>query len=644
MSNRTIISLGILKVNWDNFKIDYIENFIPLIAECIRLCEDDVVSLPSLQTHIINQFGLDLPQHVIETILKRVKKRKFIYIENGVYHVNRKQLANLHFKEVRDEVLCMHEEVITNLINFAHEKYSISWSQNDAENVLLSFLEENELRIISTTIRGSTIPEIKYTEHNPKYVISSYVRELQITHSNLLNYFDTIVKGNMLANAIFLPDVYEPQKNFKNTEVYFDTSFLINALGFAGDTRQAPCLELLKLLYKSGANLRCFEHTKTEITGALDAVSAQLSRGREYFTYGPGIPTFEYFLSKGFSHSNLEILIGRIKRDLNELKILVVDKPDYLPEITIDEKGLLQFITDHVKYWREKAAEKDVDSISAIYRLRKCREFLFIEECKAIFVTSNKKLVKAVSDYFYQSSNPSSIPPCITDFSITNLLWLKLPNAAPDLPIKRIIADCFAATQPNEELWTKYLREIDQLEKDKKITADDYYYLRYSIEAKTALMDSTLGEPETFTQGTVNEILDLVKDRLRADLVEKLEKSEERVWFLELEKEEKIKHIKMQSNKRARLIINIIRYTSLLLLITITILTAPWFKIAISLPLVFWILWTLLAITSILTSHYGTSTEALLRKLELSFSLRIERKLYLAAYINPDDNLAHRSS
>jgi len=638
MSNRTIISLGILKVNWDNFKKDYIENFVPLVAECIKNSEDDVVSLPSLQTQMRDQFGLDIPQHVLEAILKRVNKRKYTYLDHLAYRPNKKRLASLNFREVRDKVLRIHEEVIAYLIEFVHDKYSLNWTADDAETALLSFLEDNELLVVNTTKKGTTIPEIKYPIKSPKYLIGSFVRVLQNSHSELLNYFDTVVKGNMLANAIFLTDIYEPQRKFRKTAVYFDTPFLINALCFTGETRQAPCIELLNLLYETGAGLKCFRHTLEETIGALDAVCGQLSRGREQFTYGPGIATYEYFLSKGLKCSDFEILIGRIERDLNALRIEVVEKPEYSEEFIIDENELLEFIKQHVKYRRERAAEKDVDSISAIYRLRKWREYRLIEECNAVFVTSNRSLVKAIGEYFYKNANSSSVSPCLSDYSLTNLLWLKRPTSAPDLPKKRIIADCFAATQPSEDLWTKYLKEIDQLEKDKGISPDDYYYLRYSIEAKSALMDITLGDVDAFAQGTVKEILEVIKDRARADLVEKLKASEDKVKSLESEKQQTIRNIRIESEIRAKRIIKLLRYMVLFFLILVTILTAPWFNIWISLPLVYWGLWIILAVIAIITTQYGTSIESLLRKLEISLSKRYERKLLLLASINPDNN------
>ena len=43
-----MISLAMLKVHWDTRRKDYIDNFVPMVAECIRTSEHDVVSIPAL--------------------------------------------------------------------------------------------------------------------------------------------------------------------------------------------------------------------------------------------------------------------------------------------------------------------------------------------------------------------------------------------------------------------------------------------------------------------------------------------------------------------------------------------------------------------------------------------------------------------
>lgn len=123
---------------------------------------------------------------------------------------------------------------------------------------------------------------------------------------------------------------------------------------------------------------------------------------------------------------------------------------------------------------------------------------------------------------------------CIVDHYLTTLVWLKKPMRAPDLPRKRIIADCYAAMNPPPHLWKRYLQEIERLQKKGDISDEDYYLLRYSSEASNALMDTTLGGGQPFTEGTVAEVLESAKAAARADVEAALE--DEKVKRLEAEK------------------------------------------------------------------------------------------------------------
>ena len=67
----TISSLALLKVSYDRQHKDYFDNFVSMVAECLRRSAEDVVSLPDLQADLRKQFGLSLPQNAIRTVLKR---------------------------------------------------------------------------------------------------------------------------------------------------------------------------------------------------------------------------------------------------------------------------------------------------------------------------------------------------------------------------------------------------------------------------------------------------------------------------------------------------------------------------------------------------------------------------------------------
>lgn len=637
MISPTIVSLAILKVNWDLLRKDYLENFVPIVAECIRQSIDDVVSLPSLREILKIKFGLTLPLNVIETILRRVRKRGYIQLKDKVYRVNREELFKLEFREVQQEVVRKHEELISSLISFCKEKFNITWSEEDAESALQSYLEENQLLLLSSSIKGTLIPVVKQPVKSARFLVGSFVHHIQETHASGFDYLETIVKGNMLANAIFLPEPNVAQKRFRNTKVYFDTPFLMSALGYAGKHREEPCKELIEILYETGAELCCFQHTANEIRGILHACSHQVNQTLPLKpAYGT---TIEFFFSEGYKQSDIELFSSQLDKSLELLRIDVVEKPEYIQKYVIDEKSLSEELVKNITYRNPQALYHDVDSISAIMRLRKGREFYFVEECIALFVTTNKALVRVARYFFYKEIFHDSVAPCITDFSLTNLLWLKRPVQAPDLPRKRIIADCYAATRPREELWSHYLEEIDKLRRNENITADDYYLLRYSLEAKSAFMEITLGEEEAFTRGTVKEILSIVRESIQAELKAHLgdearaRKDAEKVMvYLEKRESERLAFIKEKSMKIAKIISILVKYLILSLLVIGTIITFPlkFLQIPkISVGYIISIVQGILALIYILNIWKGTTVNTWIRKIEVILSKWINNAFLL---------------
>ncbi len=300
MISQSIISLAILKVNWDILQKDYLENFVPIVGEAIRVSTKNEVSVPALQIKLRELFGLQVPQSAIKSILRRLQKRGYIKAENKIYIRNLEALSRLDFHATQQQVLRMHESLITHLQRFAEEHFQLSLNQDEAENAFHEYIQENQIAITDfSEDRGSLIPAPEIKVKGAKYIVGAFIKHLEESHSPDFEYLETVVKGNFMANAIFITDPSNTGKKFRRTEVYFDTSFLIFALGYAGKARQDPCTELLELLYKDNAKLRCFRHTLEETRGVLDACVNIIRQGKLREAYGPSI---EYFITSTSGH------------------------------------------------------------------------------------------------------------------------------------------------------------------------------------------------------------------------------------------------------------------------------------------------------------------------------------------------------
>jgi len=523
MKSSVLASYAILRVNWEQpERKDYLDNFVLIVAEAIRHLPEDIIALSDLQSQIRNRFGLEIPQNTINSLLKRVKKHGYIYVKKGVYSRDKKRLGKLNFKQIQQRVIQSHEALIEGIAEFVLENYATNWTSKYAERALEEYLQENQIKLLNDLIENkqdrTSISQT--TKPTPQYLIAKYIEYLQVSQSSKLDFLETVVKGNMLANSIFLTEPSTYQRKFKNTTVFIDTPLVIFALGYAGEPRKWPVTELISLLKNYGDQLKIFRHSLDEIVGILSACAEVIRRRQFKDSYGPSI---EYFIESGFTETDVMMFVENLESDLSGLGITVVDKPPYDEyESVINEEAFCEYLQERLSYSTKRPLERDKDSIAAILRLRRGQTYISIEECQAIFVTSNSNLAYSARDYPDFNFQVGTAPLVVTDYELTNLVWLKDPSLSPNLPRRRLIADSYASIQPSDTLWAKYLRTIEHLEENGKISSDQYFVLRHSIQAKSELMEKTRGDERIFTEGTVEEILKSVEERLRADDIAKL--------------------------------------------------------------------------------------------------------------------------
>lgn len=533
--NQTVVSLAILKANWDQRKKDYLDNFVPFAVECLRMSTEPVVSIPTVQEQLTTKFGLTIPQTVVQALVTRLKRQGYIYAENGVYRPDHERLNSSTFHQVQQSVLLTHETVTKELIEFACKQHDLEWSFADAENALSNYLDHFQFQTLEVSKRVEGVREQQQLSNvrSEAYIVGDFVQSLIYRDSALLEYFETILKGHMLSQAFFLVNPGHESRRFSNTQIYFDSPLMIYALGYAGEPRQAPVRELIQLAKEVGAQLCCFRHSVEEARGSLNACATAIGKNQLQKAYGPSI---DYFVQHGKSESDILLQISHLEQDINRLGINVIDKPNYKEhQGVIGEDDLRSVLDEKIGYQSPRALDRDVESIAAVYRLRKNKSYSYVEDCLALFITANNGLVDVVRKQSKYEQEDGTVPVCFSDYQFTTLLWLKKPNEAPTLPRKRLIAACYAATQPDNALWGKYQQEIDALQKDSSISSEQYYVLRHDLFARAELMRLTKGDDGAFTQGTVSEILKHRDEHIRTTA--KVE-SEEKLKQVERERDE----------------------------------------------------------------------------------------------------------
>ncbi len=494
-----------------------LDSYGPFVAHCLAKRDDAVVSTPVLQEALKSEWGIDLPQAVIGEVLRTLASRELVTADEGVYKPNRDKLRDYDLGQQRAKADRARNELLAGIRAFASEKFGLEWSDAKAGDALHSYAEGFSSRILAAALTGSSIDGRPPESESDKYVIHRFASHVNDHDQRLFDSLVVRVKGRMLADRMYyLSENRNEVPSLEKVEVYLDGPVLLFVLGHAGPEVRGYYAEMLEMLKRQAAVVRCFDHSVTEGREILDAAAHKSRTGKTSESFHGDVVSF--LVRSGKDPVEIELMSERLPNDLLKLGINPVETPARRERLQSDEATLDERLERALRYSHKHARDRDIDSLTAIYRLRDGKTTRELAECRALFVTHNFTLFR-VATSFFKGKDRRAVSPCAHDAALTTMLWLREPHAMPDLPKDRLIADAYAALNPKPELWRKYIEEIDRLRSSGGLEEEDAVYLRYGREAQEALMDETRGDPEAFTAGTVSEVLQRAQEvtKARAD-------------------------------------------------------------------------------------------------------------------------------
>lgn len=519
MSSATLTSLAMLKVHIDQGK-DYLDYLRPFILQVLVDQKLDPVTDRNVRDHIRAQFGLEIPERAVQVVLKRLSRDFPLEKREGVYRITG-ALPNPGIIEEKSKAERHIQAVVSGLTEFSKGTVKEFTISDEAVTAICAFLAEFNIPCLRAYLRGTAIPTIDGKRDSDIVRVSEYVLHLQKTDPERFDSFMIMVQGHMLANALLCPDLQNAPKTYNDVTFYLDTPLLVRRLGLEGEPKRAAIESLIGLLRNLGATVGTFSHSRDELERVLKG-AAQNVDARD----GRGAIVIEA-RRNGTTKSDLLLLAGQLDEKLAQAMIEVKDTPRYIADFQIDEKAFEKALGDEVAYFNPRAKEYDINSVRSIYVLRKGSSPRNVERSRGVLVSSNSGFSRAAFEYGLRHEESREVSSVITDFSLANMAWLKAPMGAPSLPTTEILAFSYGALQPSKELLSKYLLEIDKLEKQGKITANDHQLLRSSTLAQEELMRLTLGDEGALTEETVTETLRRVSSEIRKEETGKLTAEQE---------------------------------------------------------------------------------------------------------------------
>ncbi len=531
-----LLSLAILRVNQEEYGIDYFDSFLPLLARILPHDETSAIDVEQTISNFHESYGLQIPYHAMVNILNRARKKGLLKKQlKDIFPVKEiiEQYDNSRLVESKQQ---QFNELLEELIRFASNNYKLMISTSVAEQALLNFINEYTLDVLFSSDQASFF-HIEPTDRKIKHVVYKFIQTIHSEKPEIFRYILDVVLSHAFASAILYdePDLFSSK--IKGLNIYLDTRFVLQLRGLEGKDCERHADELVALLHTSDVSMFVFNHTYDEISNILNACPDGLRRP----DYDPSRASrvLRYMRENSFSPGDAERIAYGLRDFIKSKGIEVIDHPDpdKNKEYQISEERLFEMLD--VEYGgnrpnRDQAARKltietDVKSISAIYHLRKGHQGRYLKDIKHAFMSTNSVLARVSRDFDVEINDEDfRIPAGVTDFFIGTTVWVHSPIAAERALEHKLLAECFCDVNPDGVLLQKYLEEVEKLKETGRVSTDEYHVLRSHYIAMELLSEKTLNDPDAFNNQTAEDIIEEMRIRLTSDVSKELEKEKEK--------------------------------------------------------------------------------------------------------------------
>ncbi len=512
---RTIASLALVKANAEIRGRDFIENFVPFIATLIRDKSYTEVDVHRICSDFSESYGLSIPYHPMIAILNRAASRGILQKSSGKFIPVMEKVVQWDMTPLRLEQERRIGAILNGLIDHAQTKYSVKLSSSEAEAALVGYLKIHDLDILCASQVPSVLPEVKPSRRG-RFLVASYVKYASSVQPDKFKWMIDTAIGHVLACAI-LYDTQSFSGKLTSVNLYLDTMLLLRILGAEGKARQVAYEEFVRVAKKNGANVKVFRHTYDEAMGILENCRQWV--GKQDYDPSKASPALRHFVAEGVTTSDVDLFIARVPEKFREHNIIVADEgmSNDQQKYQIAEGDLRVMIVEEYKRLhpsfeaieKEFTLQRDINSISAVHRLRQGQAVHSLPTSGHIFLTNNATLAYACKRFEREKlRSGDSVPACLTDTFLGTMLWLESPIESSGLSAKRMIADCTAALQPDAILLRKLVFEAKKLLDEKKVTPNEFLALRGSRVAYEMLAEKTLCDPDAFTDKTALEVIE----------------------------------------------------------------------------------------------------------------------------------------
>lgn len=551
-----LITVAMLSTFLKEEKKDYLDLITPFILNLLPKKVGEKVEIDEIINKLDSEYGIeDLPTNVLINILNRNSKSSIKILErkNKEYFV--KKVCDS--RSFEDNKLKMKEDtdyIIKALVKNLEEHTPIkNIDLEKSREIFIDFLESYGFTIINdiNDLRGVTINNER---NRNNYYVARFILNEYKNESIIFDKIIELIKGFLIYKSIFFFSTEQKktiESKMKGTVIYFDTSLLINALGYNMEQEKLATRELIELIYENDGIIKTFSHNEDEVAGILtkyakDPIARNSMR-------------LEYLNKNNYDEYDVIRLRDCLIKNLQNVKIEVTDPPSYgrVTEENLKDKGYLDYeelklkLAERVNYRNEledSALNNDVESISSISRLRGKEKSYSIEDCKAVLVTQNTSIVNSVRELYKDRFSKGEISFAISEIDLTSILWLKSFDKNSNIPCLKLMESVYAAHQPTNEIIDTFMKKVVQLEKEGNIDSEVALLIRTQNTLQHDLIELTENDINKISLETVKKVEQRYIEKIRETDKNKIDELIKETKVYDLKKEKAYKDVEKEVN------------------------------------------------------------------------------------------------
>jgi len=529
--SNALAALALLKTTWDYNRKDHLDSLMPHFATVIARRAYSRIEPEKMCRAFASEWGWKIPIYVMHGLIARAETVGVIKRSDlGDWVPVHDKVAEMEYRDAAASAQAQLQGLVRAFVNFRNSKTGETLDSSQAERVLLSYIAQYDLEIVSGSRSGGLL-DSNVARGADLYAVGDFILHCFAERMDLFESARQLALAQVFASTLTVERLETYTGSISGLCVYLDTRVILQALGIYGPERRTWVREFLADLRTHGAQLRVFDHTYEETETILENCRPYV----ESATYNASLASHacRFFRESGATESDVEEFVLSMRATLESLGVEYFEGSYDASEneFQLAETALRGAIQE--AYARGNGAsahplndetlQRDVRSIALVHRMRHGAKPHLLAEAQHVFVTTNSGLARASHDLeIKESGGGVVVPDAVRDVFLATLLWLETPSGFEVVDAARFLADCHGAMQVDDALVSRFLGKVDQLRERGEIDDDAYFQLRMHRYALRVLGDVTLGDLDNVTDQTPLEVLARIEDRIRWEAEEKL--------------------------------------------------------------------------------------------------------------------------